>query len=67
MKKFAFAAVVLVASSPAWATGSPVDQYLAAVDLSTVAASIAALGVIIVGMALASKGINIVKGLISKA
>ncbi|MEZ9702155.1 phage coat protein [Vibrio sp. 10N.261.46.E12] len=62
---------MILMSSPAFADGSAgssaVDQILGAVDLSTVTTFIGTTGVVIVGIALAVKGISLAKRLVSRA
>lgn len=65
MNKFAKLALVatgLVASAvPAFATGGPVDTIFAAIDLTTIAASVLGMGVLIIGVAMAFKGVDLGK------
>ncbi|CAH7096134.1 Phage coat protein [Vibrio chagasii] len=62
---------IILMSSPAFAveggSTSAVDQILGAVDLSTVTTFIGTTGVVIVGIALAVKGISLAKRLVSRA
>lgn len=64
-----FGAVVLasaVAAPAAFAAG-PMDAIFAAVDLSTVATWVGATGVVIVGIVMAFKGIDLSKRAVKKA
>lgn len=55
-------------STSAMATGTtPFDAMFAAVDFSTVAAAVGTLGVAVIGIALAYKGIDLVKRGVRKA
>jgi hypothetical protein len=71
MKKFsmkkvaALSALGVVAVSQAHAT-DPTASLFAAVDISAVATAVGTMGVAIVGIALAMKGISLVKAAISK-
>lgn len=57
--------VAVLASAPAFAT-DPTAALFAAVDISSVATSIGTLGVGIVGLAMALKGIALVKRAVTK-
>ncbi|WP_234493732.1 phage coat protein [Vibrio maritimus] len=70
MKKAAstIAALTLASLAPqAMADTTTIDSIFAAVDLSTVTAFIGTTGVVIVGIALAVKGISLAKRLVSRA
>lgn len=58
--KGAAAAVLVTAAGMASAVG-PVDTLFAAIDLTTVAAAVLAIGVVIVGITMAFKGIDLSK------
>lgn len=60
------AVVAAGAVAPAFAATGPVDQIFAAIDLTTVAASVLALGVLIIGVAMAFKGVDLGKRGIKK-
>lgn len=60
------AVVAAGAVAPAFAATSVVDQIFAAIDLTTVSASVLALGVLIIGVAMAFKGVDLGKRGIKK-
>ena len=64
MNKFAKLALVasgvLSAAVPAFAVG-PIDTIFAAIDLTTIAASVLGMGVLIIGVAMAFKGVDLGK------
>lgn len=64
MKKWIAGITLALASSASQAAA--LDDYFGAIDLTTVVASITALGVIIVGIRMSEKGIVIAKRLIGK-
>ncbi|WP_260261723.1 phage coat protein [Vibrio intestinalis] len=66
MKKFLVAAIA-AGATPAFAEGTPIDSYFGAIDLTTVAASVVAIGVVVVGICMSEKGISIAKRVIRKA
>ena len=68
MKLAAVGAATTVAL-PVFAEGeaSPTQQIFDAVDLTTVGAVIAAIGVVIIGIALGEKGVGIAKRMVRKA
>lgn len=55
----------VLASAPAFAT-DPTAALFAAVDVSSIATSVGTLGVAIIGIAMAMKGIGVVKRAVSK-
>lgn len=55
------AASVAAAALPSFAAGGPIDSIFAAIDLSTVAASVIALGVLVIGVTMAFKGVDLGK------
>lgn len=69
MKNFANKLIVAVAAgfsaSSAFAVG-PIDDLFAAIDMTTVAAAVLALGILIIGVKMAEKGIQLAKRNISK-
>lgn len=67
--KVAVVTAVAMASTSVFAadTTSPIDQLFASVNLSSVATFVAATGAVIVGIALAVKGISLAKRVIDKA
>lgn len=59
--KLALVATGLVASAvPAFAVG-PIDTIFAAIDLTTIAASVLGMGVLIIGVSMAFKGVDLGK------
>lgn len=69
MKRFpkltALTGVGILASAPAFAT-DPTASLFAAVDITSIAASVGTLGVAIIGIAMAMKGISVVKSAVTK-
>lgn len=66
MKKAAIGAAAATSAGVAGATG-PIDTLLAGVDLSTVGTWVGTTGLVVVGIYLAFKGIDLAKRGISKA
>lgn len=68
LSKFAgVAGVAVLASAPTFAQAAdPTAALFAAVDISSIATSIGTLGVAIIGIAMAMKGISVVKRAVSK-
>ena len=63
--KIIFSVAASASASSAFAEG-PITDLFAAIDMTTVAASVLALGVLIIGVKMAEKGIQLAKRNISK-
>ena len=71
MNKFTKLALLAVASIgsavPAFAAGTdPISTMLASIDLTTVAVSVAAIGLLVIGVAMAFKGVDLGKRAVRK-
>ena len=67
LKNKLLSAGVLTASLLSTQANAKVDELFAAIDLATVAASVTAVGVLIIGINMVMKGISLGKRTISKA
>ena len=63
--KIILAVAASASASSAFAEG-PINDLFAAIDMTTVAASVLALGILIIGVKMAEKGIQLAKRNISK-
>ena len=66
-KRFGAVVVLGALATPAFAAGGGIGDIFAAVDLATVSAFVIATGVLIVGVAMAFKGIDLSKRAVRKA
>jgi len=66
--KLALVPALVALSVPAFAQATnPVDQIFAGIDLSTVTVAVVALGIVVMGIVMAFKGIDLGKRGVSKA
>lgn len=66
VKKFVLVGMTTLAS-PVFAADANVDSIFGAIDLTTVAASVAGIGVLIVGITMVMKSITLAKRTVNKA
>lgn len=66
-KRFGAVVVTAAFAAPAAFAAGPMDSIFAAVDLSTVGTFVGATGVLIIGIVMAFKGVDLAKRAVNKA